>query len=58
MLMFLSDGKEIGKDWIDSQKKFATENNAQLFQLNCGHYIHNYEYEYISEKIIDFLQKH
>jgi pimeloyl-ACP methyl ester carboxylesterase len=55
ILMFVSDGKEIGEYWIPCQKKFAAQNGAQLIQLDCGHYVHHFEYEYIAEKTLEFL---
>jgi pimeloyl-ACP methyl ester carboxylesterase len=55
ILLFVSDGSEIGDYWIPCQKRFAAENNAQLVQLDCGHYVHNFEYEYIAEKALEYL---
>ena len=55
ILMFVSDGKEIGEYWIPCQQRFAAQYAAQLIQLDCGHYVHNFEYEYISEKALEFL---
>ncbi|HHY81470.1 MAG TPA: alpha/beta hydrolase [Clostridiales bacterium] len=55
ILMFISDGKEIGDFWIPCQERFAAQNAAQLIQLNCGHYIHHYEHEYIAEKTLEYL---
>ena len=54
-LMFVSNGMEIGDYWIPSQKRFATKNDAQLIQLYCGHYVHNFEPEYISGKTLEYL---
>jgi hypothetical protein len=55
ILMFVSNGMEIGEYWIPCQKRFATQNDAQLIQLDCGHYVHNFEPEYISEKVFEYL---
>ncbi len=55
ILMFVSDGKEIGEYWIPCQKRFAAQNGAQLIQLECGHYVHNIEHEYIAEKVLEYL---
>lgn len=55
ILMFVSNGKEIGEYWIPCQKRFAAQNDAQLIQLDCGHYVHNFEYEYIAEKVMEYL---
>lgn len=55
VLMFVSNGIEIGEYWIPCQKRFASQNNAQLIQLDCGHYVHNFEYEFIAAKVLKFL---
>ena len=55
VLMFVSDGTEIGEYWIPCQKRFAAENDAQLIQLDCGHYIHHFKPEYIAEKTLEYL---
>lgn len=55
LLMFVSDGTEIGDYWIPCQKRFAAENDAQLIQLDCGHYVHHYKSEYIAEKTLEYL---
>lgn len=55
ILMFVSNGMEIGEYWIPCQKRFATENDAQLIELDCGHYVHNFEPEYIAEKTLEYL---
>jgi pimeloyl-ACP methyl ester carboxylesterase len=57
ILMFVSDGIEIGEFWIPSQKRFAAKNDAQLVQLDCGHYIHNFMPEFIAEKVLEYLPK-
>ena len=43
VLMFCSDGTEIGDFWIDVQKKYAEENHAEIIFFDCGHYIHYYK---------------
>lgn len=55
ILLFVSDGIGIGEYWIPCQERFAEENDVEIIYLNCGHYVHNYEYEYISEKSKEFL---
>ena len=57
MLMFCSDGKETGLDnWIGLQKDYAKGlKNAELIELDCGHYVHNHEPERISREIVAFL---
>ena len=55
MLMFVSDGTEIGEFWIPCQKAFAAQNDAQLIQLDCGHYLHHFEHKYIAERATEYL---
>ena len=55
ILLFVSDGIGIGDYWIPCQERFAEENDAKVVYLNCSHYVHNYEYESISEKSKEFL---
>jgi pimeloyl-ACP methyl ester carboxylesterase len=55
ILMFVSDGREIGEYWIPCQERFAARSGAQLIQLDCGHYVHNVEHEYIAEKTLEYL---
>jgi pimeloyl-ACP methyl ester carboxylesterase len=55
ILMFVSDGMEIGEFWIPSQKRFAAKNNAQIVQLDCGHYVHNFMPENIGKETLEYL---
>jgi len=55
ILMFCSDGKEIGDFWIPTQKRFAEENEAELVFFDCGHYIHYYKSEEMAERIKLFM---
>ncbi|MBQ1729478.1 MAG: alpha/beta hydrolase [Oscillospiraceae bacterium] len=58
MLMFVSDGKEVGIDkWVEVQKGFAADlSNAKLVELDCGHYVHNYKQEQISGEMKTFIE--
>lgn len=58
MLMFVSDGKETGIDnWIDIQKEYASDlSDAKVIELNCGHYVHNFKQEQISNDIKEFIE--
>lgn len=40
MLMFTSDGRETGENWILYQQSYARECGAELIALDCGHYVH------------------
>jgi len=57
ILMFVSDGKQVSANWIQYQKEFAESNNAKIIQLNCGHYVHYYESDCISEEIMRIINK-
>ncbi len=62
MLLFLSDGSGgtgFGKEtWRRIPKEYiADKDDAEYIELDCPHYIHDYEYERISEEIKSFLSK-
>ena len=57
ILMFVSDGKQVSANWIQYQNEFAKRNNARLIQLNCGHYVHYYESDRISDEIKKFVEE-
>lgn len=58
MLMFVSDGKETGTDnWIDVQHEYASEiTGAKVIELDCGHYVHNFEQDRIADSVKDFVE--
>ncbi|WP_242837120.1 alpha/beta fold hydrolase [Eubacterium xylanophilum] len=56
ILMFVSDGKQVSANWIQYQNEFAKRNNAKIIQLNCGHYVHYYESDCISDEIKKFIK--
>ena len=59
MLMFVSNGSGTGwneDDWRGYQSSYIENvENGKLINLDCPHYIHDYEYETISEEIKVFL---
>ena len=55
ILMFVSDGRQVSSGWIDYERAFAEQMNANIVHLNCGHYIHYYESERISAEIKAFI---
>jgi pimeloyl-ACP methyl ester carboxylesterase len=57
IILFSSDGKEIGDFWIPIQKEYASKINAELILLDCGHYIHRFESFIIAEKSKQFLNE-
>ena len=59
-LLFCSDGSGgtgfSKEDWRAIQAGLAAEcENAQVVELDCGHYLHDFEYERIASEIKDFL---
>ncbi len=54
-LLFVSNGKQVSLNWIQHQYKFANQIGAELVQFNCGHYVHYYKSEEISNKIMSFF---
>lgn len=62
MLLFISDGSGGTGFDKDTWRKIPTEyiskvEDGKYFELDCPHYIHNYEYNKISENIIAFLSE-
>ena len=54
-LLFCSNGKQTFKNWIQNQKTFAEEINAELICYDCGHYIHYYKSDEMNEQIRRFI---
>lgn len=61
MLMFVSNGSGTGwkEDlWREYQSSYIENvENAKLINLDCPHYIHDFEYKKISEEIKSFLKE-
>ena len=59
MLMCVSDGKETGiEKWVEIQKDYAVNlSNAKVIELDCGHYVHNFEQEQIDKDLREFIKK-
>ena len=59
MLLFVSNGDGTGWDketWRSCQREYiANIANSKMIELDCPHYVHDYEYKAISESIIAFL---
>lgn len=55
IIMFSSNGTEIGDFWIGTQKQFANENNADLIFYDCGHYLHYYKSDEMADRIKAFV---
>lgn len=56
ILMFCSDGTQIGDSWIPAQERFAEENHAKLVYFDCGHYIHYYKSDEMAVDIRLFME--
>ena len=60
MLLFVSNGSGTGwneEEWCGYQESFLENvQNGKLIKLDCPHYVHDYEYERISEEIRRFLE--
>ena len=62
MLLFISDGSGgTGFDkgtWRKIPIEYVSQvHNGKYIELDCPHYVHNYEYDTISENIMEFLAK-
>ncbi|MBE6052943.1 MAG: alpha/beta hydrolase [Clostridium sartagoforme] len=59
MLMFCSNGSGTGwneEEWKKLQNDFISENRkGKIINLECSHYVHNYEYNKIAENIKSFV---
>ncbi len=59
MLLFCSNGQGTAMDgdlWLGYQADFIRDvENGRLVELDCPHYVHDYEYQRISEEIRGFL---
>jgi hypothetical protein len=60
MLLFISDGSGgTGFDketWRSIQEDYVSQVDDGIYiELDCPHYVHDYEYNAISEKILEFL---
>ena len=54
-LLFSSNGQDQEQDWVLNQQKFATMMDAKLIQYDCGHYIHHFKSDEMSEEILRFV---
>ncbi len=59
MLLFCSDGSGgtgfTKEKWQEIQSDFAQQTDSKIIYLDCGHYIHDYEYRRIADEIKQFL---
>lgn len=62
MLLFISDGSGVTGFTKETWRKIPMAylshvNGGQYIELECPHYVHNYEYEMMSERIVLFLSE-
>ena len=61
MLLFISNGSGTGFDeetWHKIPIEYISQvHNGKYMELDCPHYVHNYEYDTISENMIAFLSE-
>ena len=56
MLLFISNDTST-TELTDAVQRYAnTAENTKVIQLDCPHYVHDYEYNMIGEEIKNFLQ--
>ena len=60
VLMFISNGEGINYDkkaWLETSVSYAENlENGEYIQLDCPHYVHNFEYKKIVEEMKLFLE--
>ena len=57
MLLFVSADKA-KKEWPRYTQRYAGNvEDASIIQLDCPHYVHDYEYNRISDEIREFLSE-
>lgn len=54
-LLFVSNGKQVSKGWIEDEREFAEKTNSEIVCYDCGHYMHYFESAKMSEKIQSFV---
>ena len=56
MLLFSSNGQDQEQDWVLNQQRFAEKTGAKLIQYDCGHYIHHFKSDEMSQEIVEFAK--
>lgn len=56
VLLFVSNVKQTQEYWFKAQEEFARILNAKLINYDCGHYIHHFKSDEMSEEIIKFVK--
>ena len=57
-VLYANEMELFKETWRKIPKAYISQiDEGEYIELNCPHYVHDYEYETISEKIIAFLMK-
>lgn len=59
MLLFVSDGAGTGweeEKWRSYPRRFLEGGSGRLVELDCGHYVHDFEYRRIAQEMGAFLK--
>ena len=55
LLLFSSDGRDLGDQWVPVQEDLPESADADLIQLDCGHAVHQCAPDRIAERMSAFL---
>ncbi len=56
MIMYVSADNDGDELWVGGMQAMVdASENGQLIKLDCGHYVHNFEYERISADIKELI---
>lgn len=59
-ILFVSNGEGTGvkEGWLDAQKNYAKDlRTSQVIEMDCAHYVHDFEYESISQEMKSFISE-
>ncbi len=57
MIMYVSADNKDDKPWVNGMQAMAdASSDGRLIQLDCGHYVHDFEYERIAKDMKEFIE--
>lgn len=56
ILLFVSDGNQNSKNWVECQREFAATTDARMVSYDCGHYIHHFKSGEMRNEIEEFAR--
>ena len=57
MIMYVSGDFSNDEHWVNGMHAMVdASSNGTLIPLDCGHYVHDFEYERISAQIKEFIE--